>query len=182
MPAQVCKAGIVQRKILSRSAKALIMADIQKGRYSNLADANEPACLAPSADPSQYSMVSGQVLMAFHCAQFKQWCSFCYDFVETLALCAGCRIGVCVAGETSSTGCIVWDPVVDTDDFIFLCPHCTASRGETCPVSTRRLYNPLSSFLPIAPGQSIIGWTEDPRKMEHIVPVRPRGPDHLDPV
>ncbi|KAF9646686.1 hypothetical protein BDM02DRAFT_3188658 [Thelephora ganbajun] len=112
------KAGISPTRILSKAAKALISADIGQGRYRDRTSTNEPAYMSPSTDPTQYSL----------------WCSFCYDFRETPVLCAGCRVGLCSAGLGSMRGCIVWDPRIRTDDFIFFCPYCIKSQKRPCSI------------------------------------------------
>jgi hypothetical protein len=57
-----------------------------------------------------------------------KWCSFCNDFGEHLILCAGCAVGVCSASRESNLGCLIWDPIIERDDFIFYCTYCVRSR------------------------------------------------------
>lgn len=57
---QVRRTGTTQRKVLSPAAVARITADLKSGRYNNTTRANEPAFMAPSANPKDYSLVGYQ--------------------------------------------------------------------------------------------------------------------------
>lgn len=58
MPPSVKRRGIEQTKTLSTKAKGYIAEGLASGRYAGRKDANEPALMAPSPDPQDYSHVS----------------------------------------------------------------------------------------------------------------------------
>jgi len=130
----VKKGGITATKILSKAAKHTILKEIELGRYRDRAHANEPAFMSPSADPGQYSLVcnAGSVFLSH--TYTEQWCSFCYDFGEMLLLCAGCRVSLCTARGSTMKHCVVWDPMIHQDSFIFFCPYCVKSQRLPCSV------------------------------------------------
>ena len=113
----------------------MISMDILSGKYINRLEANEPAYMVPSVNPNEYSHVSQSPLSVFLVVAYRgQWCSFCFDFAPTLILCAKCRVCLCSPDLNASKGCIVWDPKIHSNDFVFFCPYCTKSRRPSHPV------------------------------------------------
>ena len=53
----VNQANIIQDKVLSHAAIAMIHRDTVNGRYNDRANANEPPLMAPATDPNQYPRV-----------------------------------------------------------------------------------------------------------------------------
>jgi hypothetical protein len=124
-----------QTRILSSRARSMINRNIKNGKYNDREGANEPAYMAPSTNPEDYSMVSTKMMCHVDRTQSQQWCSICYDFAEILLLCSGCRVGLCTGSETSPNGCVVWAPTLTQDDFVFLCPYCMnpgKQSGKVC--------------------------------------------------
>ena len=58
----------------------------------------------------------------------------CTDHAETLVLCAGCRVGVCVTNADSPSGCMLWNPMIESPQFVFLCPYCSIRAKRPCLV------------------------------------------------
>jgi hypothetical protein len=64
-----------------------------------------------------------------------QWCSFCNDFATIIVLCTGCRVGICVRSQqVLESACLEWDEMITRPDFVFYCPYCCHSTGNTCAV------------------------------------------------
>ena len=124
--------AINQMKILSKKTKYIVSEDIKHNIYNDRENANESAYMMSSVDLSKYSLVSNTGPC---CTHQKQWCSCCYDFREILVLYAGCRIGLCTAGENSLKDCIIWDLSIHEDNFVFWCPYCIKSWKVPCLMS-----------------------------------------------
>jgi len=124
--------------ILSEGAKKVIKGCIRDGDFKGREGATEPPLMAPSAVPADYSKVSKICRSPWGMfAEDAKWCSICFDFGQTLLLCAGCRVGVCVTSPVSHIGCAVWHPGIHNNDFVYHCPWCARSPLRRCAVGAQ---------------------------------------------
>ena len=93
-----------------------------------------PPYMHPCAEPLKYSKVGVVIVFQAGSDALPKWCSICNDFGEILVLCAGCRVGVCVAGRGTSGGCFEYNPRIQSQDFVFYCPYCATARKKACQV------------------------------------------------
>ena len=128
-------------KILTDRAKSIIRTAIESGKFNDRGDAKEPPYMAPSDDPDAYSRVRVIDSLAYRLySHTTKWCSFCKDYGEILALCAGCRVGVCVCAPPGfSSGCLSWGADIEDKDFVFYCPICVTAAKKPCVVRTERI-------------------------------------------
>ena len=122
--------------ILSVGAIAIISKAIKRGKYRDHEGEREPPLMAPSTDPDDYSLVcDGALALSDRVSWPIQWCSLCNDYGKTLVLCAGCRTGVCCSDTESDVGCLQWEPVLNTPEFVFYCPYCSYAKRRKPAVS-----------------------------------------------
>jgi len=133
----VLRGNITCNKILTEAAKDVARQYIQGRGLRDPEEAKGPPFMLPSTDPDQYSYVRAISTPLFPaCADKNKWCSFCNDFGETLVLCSTCRVCACVTGPASARGCFIWDPCIDSPEFVFRCPLCTKRSRSPCVVCT----------------------------------------------
>jgi len=96
-------------------------------------DRSHPTCLPQMTQRTTLRCVAS--LPTILTTDILQWCSFCNDFATIIVLCAGCRVSICMRSQqVLESACLEWDEMITRPDFIFYCPYCCHSTGNTCAV------------------------------------------------